>query len=167
MTKTENKQLPQWLSEESMKDVDHWIAKYPEEQRQSAVMSTLRIAQEQYGWLSLPLMAAVADYLRMPEIAVIEVATFYSMYELSPVGKHCINVCTNISCKLNDSDKVLRHLEDKLDVKLGETTADNKFTLREVECLGACAGAPMMQIDKSYHEHLNEQKIDEILSELA
>lgn len=165
MNKTVEKKLPQWLSTQAMKDVDHWIAKYPADQRQSAVMSTLMIAQEEHGWLSQPLIAAVADYLRMPEIAVYEVATFYSMYELEPVGKHCINVCTNISCKLSNSDKVVKHLQEKLGVELGGTTNDDKFTLREVECLGACAGAPMMQVDKQYHENLTEEKIDQILSE--
>jgi NADH-quinone oxidoreductase subunit E len=108
-------------------------------------------------------MDAVADYLNMPRIAVYEVASFYSMYALEPVGKHLINVCTNISCKLKNSDAIVNYLEKKLDIKLGETTCDGRFTLRAVECLGACIGAPMMQVDKEYHEHLTSESIDSVL----
>jgi NADH-quinone oxidoreductase subunit E len=102
----------------------------------------------------------------MPPIAVYEVATFYSMYDLEPVGRHKVCVCTNISCLLNGSDHIVEHLERKLGIKLGETTADGRITLKEVECLGACAGAPMMQVDKTYHEHLTPAKVDEILKDL-
>ena len=102
----------------------------------------------------------------MPTIAVYEVATFYSMYDLEPVGRHKICVCTNISCMLNDSDGIIAHLQKKLGIKTGETTADKRFTLKEVECLGACAGAPMLQIGRTYYEHLTPAKVDEILSKL-
>lgn len=155
------------LSEPARAEIDRWIAKYPPGERQSAVMAALRIVQEANGgWLSTDLMDAVAEYLGMPPIAVYEVATFYSMYELKPVGRHKICVCTNISCLLCGSDDIVAHLEKRLGIKLGETTPDGRFTLKEVECLGACCGAPMMQIGRTYYEHLTPARIDEILAEL-
>ena len=147
--------------------IDREIAKYPPAHRASAVMAALRIVQEHHGWLSAELMDAVADYLGMPPIAVSEVASFYSMYDLKPVGRHKICVCTNISCLLNGSDHVVAHLKQRLGIKPGETTPDGKFTLKEVECLGACVGAPMMQIGKTYYEQLTPDKLDEILKGLA
>jgi NADH-quinone oxidoreductase subunit E len=111
-------------------------------------------------------MDAVAAYLGMPKIAVYEVATFYTLFDLQPVGKHKISVCTNISCMLNGSDQIVDYLQKKLDVKLGETTKDGKFTVRSVECLAACGGAPMMQIGREYHENLTPEKIDNILASL-
>lgn len=146
--------------------IDHWIAKYPPDQKQSAVMSALRIVQEGRGWLTTPAMDAVASYLDMASIAVYEVATFYSMYELKPVGRNKISVCTNISCLLCGCDRIVQHLESTLSIKVGETTADGKITLKAVECLAACAGAPMMQVNKTYHEHLTPAKVDAILAEL-
>lgn len=155
------------LSDESRADIDRWVAKYPPEQKQSAVMAGLRIAQEQNGgWLTNDLIEAVAAYLEMEPIAAYEVASFYSMYELSPVGRHKINICTNISCMLCGSDEVVEHLQNRLGIKLGETTEDGRFTLKEVECLGACVNAPMFSIDKSYFEHLTPEKIDKILDSL-
>ena len=151
------------LSAESLKRIDREIAKFPAEQKQSAVIAALAIAQDEKGWLATETMDYVAQYLGMPPIAVYEVATFYSMYDLKPVGRHKICVCTNISCLLNGSDHVVQHLEKQLGIKLGETTPDGQFTLKEVECLGACAGAPMMQIDRDYHEHLTPEKLDAIL----
>jgi NADH-quinone oxidoreductase subunit E len=137
------------------------------DQKQSAVMAALRIVQDANGGsLNIELMDAVAAYLDMPPMAVYEVATFYSMYELKPVGKHKVCVCTNISCMLRGSEEIVDHLEKKLGVKLGETTADGKVTLKEVECLGACTGAPMLQIGNTYHEHLTPEKVDEILKGL-
>jgi NADH-quinone oxidoreductase subunit E len=155
----------QFVSAEVLKEIDHWIAKYPEDQRQSAVMRALMLVQEAQGYLTEEAMDAIAAYLNMPAIAVYEVATFYSMYEQAPTGRHLINVCTNISCKLRDADGVVRYLEENLGIKLGETTPDNRFTLRSVECLGACVHAPMMQIDKEYHENLTPEKIDAVLAE--
>lgn len=147
--------------------IDKWIAKYPEGWQQSAVMAALSIMQDENGgWLTEEIMNDVAAYLDMPPIAVYEVATFYSMYELKPVGRNKVCVCTNISCMINGSDKIVDHLESKLNVKLGETTADDKFTLKEVECLGACGGGPMMQIGKEYYENLSPEKVDEILDGL-
>jgi NADH-quinone oxidoreductase subunit E len=146
-------------------EIDRWIAKYPPEQRQAAVMAALRIVQEANGgWLTDELIEAVARYLDMPPIAAMEVASFYSMYERAPVGRHKISVCTNISCLLCGSENIVEHLEKKLGIRLGETTADGRFTFKQVECLGACVGAPMMQIDKTYYEHLTPQKVDEILA---
>lgn len=157
--------LEQFLSPERIQEVDHWISKYPPNQKQSAVLSALRIVQEQQGYLTPEAMDAVAVYLNMPPIAVYEVASFYSMYKTKPVGRHLISVCTNIACKLRNSAAVVAHLENKLGIKLGETTADQRFTLESVECLAACAHAPMMQIDKDYHEHLTADTIDVVLEQ--
>lgn len=155
------------ISDESRADIDRWVAKYPADRKQSAVMSALRIMQDQNGgYLTNDLMDAVAQYLDMQPIAVYEVATFYSMYELEAVGKHKICVCTNISCMLCGSDEVVSHLENRLGIKLGETSSDGRFTLKEVECLGACVGAPMLQIGDSYYEKLTPATIDKILDGL-
>ena len=155
------------FSAEVRAEIDQWIAKYPPQWKQSAVMAALRIVQDANGgWLTTELMDQVAAYMDMPPIAVYEVATFYSMYELKPVGRHKICVCTNVSCMINDSDRIVSHLEKKLDIKLGGTTADGRFTLKEVECLGACGGAPMMQIGNQYYENLTPEIVDSILDGL-
>lgn len=155
------------LKDATCAEIDHWVAKYPADQKQSACMAALRLAQEQNGgWLTNDLIEAVAAYLEMPAIAAYEVATFYSMYEMKPVGRHKICVCTNISCMLCGSEEVVAHLQGRLGIKLGETTTDGKFTLKEVECLGACANAPMLQIGKDYYENLTPAKLDEILDGL-
>ncbi|NQY26706.1 MAG: NADH-quinone oxidoreductase subunit NuoE [Piscirickettsiaceae bacterium] len=144
--------------------LDDWIAKYPSGQSQSAVIPGLHLLQDENGgWLSKDIMDALAVYLSMPAISVYEVATFYSMYDLKPVGRHKINVCTNISCMLNGSEEIVQHLKKRLGVGFGETTEDGQYTLKEVECLGACCGAPMLQLDRDYHEHLTTDKIDKIL----
>lgn len=155
------------IGTEARAEIDRWLAKYPEDQKQSAVMEALKAMQDQNGgWLTTDLMDAVAEYLGMEPIAVYEVATFYSMYELKPVGRHKICVCTNISCQLCGSDEIVAHLQKRLGIKFGETTRDGRITLKEVECLGACVGAPMLQLDKDYHEHLTPEKIDELLDKL-
>jgi NADH-quinone oxidoreductase subunit E len=155
------------ISAESKADIDKWIAKYPADKKESAVMAALRIVQDQNGgYLTDPLIEAVAEYLDMPAIAVYEVATFYSMYEREPVGKVKICVCTNISCMLCGSDDVVEHLENKLGIKMGETTGDGMFTLKEVECLGACVNAPVMQIGNKYYEKLTKEKIDKLIESL-
>jgi NADH-quinone oxidoreductase subunit E len=154
------------LSKESLAQIEREIAKYPAERKSSAVMAALRIAQEEHGWLSEPLMDFVAHLLDMRPIEVYEVATFYSMYDLAPVGKHKISVCTNISCMLRGSEQVVQHLEKRLGIRMGETTADGRFTLKEVECLAACVGAPMFQIGKKYFEDLTPERIDAILEGL-
>ncbi|MCB1850418.1 MAG: NAD(P)H-dependent oxidoreductase subunit E [Gammaproteobacteria bacterium] len=148
-------------------EIDKWIAKYPPEWRQSAVMAALMLVQEENGgWLTVELMDKVAAYLDMAPIAVYEVASFYSMYERQQVGRHKICVCTNVSCMINGSDKVVEYLEKKIGVKLGQTSEDGRYTLKEVECLGACGGAPMFQIGKKYYENLTPELIDSILEGL-
>ncbi|MBA2651229.1 MAG: NADH-quinone oxidoreductase subunit NuoE [Tatlockia sp.] len=157
--------LRQFISSAGIDEIDHWISKYPPEERQSAVMSALRIAQEEIGFLSPEVMDAIANYLTMPPIAVYEVASFYTMYECKPIGQNLINVCTNISCKLCGSAEIVNHLQEKLGIKLGETTPDGQYTLRAVECLGACVNAPMMQINKVYYENLTNDKVDQVLEQ--
>lgn len=156
------------LSEHTCAEIDHWVARYPADQRQSAVLAALREVQhENKGYLTTELMDAVAEYLGMAPIAVYEVASFYSMYELKPVGRHHIAVCTNISCMLRGSDTILAYIERKLGIKLGDSTADGKFYLKkEEECLAACCGAPMMQVDHIYYEHLTPEKVDQVLDSL-
>lgn len=152
---------------EIKKKIDQWIARYPAEQKQSGVFEALRLVQEaNNGSLTVPLMDAVAEHLGMPTIAVYEIASFYSMYRLNPVGQHVIEICTNVSCMLNHVDKVVDHLKKRLGIDFNETTADGKFTIKEVECLGACVSAPVCQIGKKYYEHLTPEKVDEILKGL-
>lgn len=152
------------LSDALKKDIDVWVAKFPAEQKRSAVIPALTLVQDKEGYLSTAMMDAVAHYLSMPNIAVYEVATFYSMFDLKPRGKHKICVCTNVSCMLRGSEQVVEHLKKKLNIDFNETTEDKEFTLRHVECLGACGGAPAMQIDKTYYENLTSERIDEILA---
>jgi NADH-quinone oxidoreductase subunit E len=149
---------------EVIKKIDYWIKKFPENQRQSAILPAMLLLQDaHHGWLSQELLAGLADYLGISAIAAYEVATFYSMIELKPIGRHKISVCTNLSCLLNGSDQIVAHLERKCGTKLGETSIDEKFTLREVECMGACIGAPMLEYNKKYYEKLNPEKIDQLL----
>ena len=162
-----NQNVDPLISAESRAEIDKWVAKYPPEQKQSAVMAALRIVQDANGGhLTTELMDAVADYLEMPRVSAYEVATFYSMYELSPVGRHKICVCTNISCMLCGSDEVVDHLKKRLGIGFGDITPDGKFSLKEVECLGACVGAPMLQIGTHYHENLTPESSDKILDGL-
>jgi NADH-quinone oxidoreductase subunit E len=167
MTTTAEKDITQLFNPEVRAEIDRWIAKYPPEWKQSAVMAALRIVQDDNGgWLTSELMNDVAAYLDMPPIAVYEVATFYSMYELKPVGKHKICVCTNVSCMINKADVIVDHLKRKLGIGFGEVTEDGRYSLKEVECLGACDGAPMMQIGKQYYENLTPEIVDAILEGL-
>ena len=155
------------LSAEALKKIDHELTKYPPDRRQAAVMAALQIAQEEKGWLSKEIISEVAQYLGIPEIAVLEVASFYTMYETAPVGKFKITVCTNISCMLRDSQKIVDHLEKRLGIGFNETTADGKFTLKEGECMGTCGGAPLFHINTSRMcEFLTPEKVDEILEDL-
>ena len=165
MSDHSEKLIRQFVTADGLKEIDKWVDKYPKGEKQSAVMSALMIVQEEHGYLTKEMMDAVAEYLEMPAIAVYEVATFYSMYEHKPIGRHLVNVCTNISCQLRNSAAVVEHLEKKLSIKLGETTEDGLYTLRSVECLGACVNAPMMQVDKDYHENLTVEKIDAVLEQ--
>ena len=155
------------LSNEAIKKIDYELTKYPADQRQAAVMSALRILQTERGWLSQECISEVAAYLRMPEIAAMEVATFYNMYDLEPVGKYKITVCTNISCMLRDSDAIVDHLQAKLGVGFNEVSADGKFCLKEGECMGACSGAPLMTVNNhTMHEFLTPESVDKILESL-
>jgi NADH-quinone oxidoreductase subunit E len=155
------------LSQTVREDIDDWLTRYPSDQKRSAVLAALRSVQHEQGYLSTEQMEAVADYLGLPAIAVYEVATFYSMYALQPVGQHTIAVCTNVSCMLCGADDIVEYIENKLGVKTGESTADGKFYLkREEECLAACCGAPMMQVDHVYYEQLTPQRVDDILDNL-
>ena len=156
------------LSEHACAEIDKWLAKYPPDRKRSAVLAALREVQhENSGYLTNELLDAVAEYLQLPAIAVYEVATFYSMFELKPVGRHSISVCNNISCMLRGGDEILAHIEKKLGIKVGESTPDGRFYLkREEECLAACAAAPMLQIDHVYYENLTPEKVDRILDSL-
>lgn len=156
------------LSEHARSEIDEWLKKYPEDRKQSAVLAALREAQHQnQGYLTTELMDAVAEYLGMPDIAVYEVASFYSMFETKPVGHHSISVCTNISCMLMGSEEIVNHIEKKLGIKTGDSTEDGKIFLKcEEECLAACCGGPMMMIDHKYYENLTPDKVDDILDGL-
>jgi NADH-quinone oxidoreductase subunit E len=156
------------LDAHCIEEIDSWLKRYPEDQKQSAVLAALRAAQHQNdGYLTVELMDAVAEKLEMPKIAVYEVASFYSMYETEPVGKHCIAICTNISCMLMGSDTIVNHVEKKYGIKLGESTADGKIFLKvEEECLAGCDGGPMMQVDHVYHMKMTPEKVDKILDAL-
>lgn len=157
------------LSDAVKKEIDRWVAKYPVGKQQSAVVEALFLAQEQNGnWLSEAAMQAVADYLQLPKIVVFEAATFYDMFNLKPIGKHKISLCTNVSCQLRGSDKLVSCLKKRLGIDLGETTQDGLFTLHESECMAACVGAPMCQIDdKHYVENLTEEKLLKLVDEMA
>ena len=156
------------LSEETRGHIEHWVAKFPADRKRSALIQSLFATQEQNGgYLTDELIAAVAKYLDLPPVWAYEVATFYSMFQLEPVGRHNVAICTNISCWLNGAEDIVRHCESKLGAKLGESTADGRIYLkREEECLAACCGAPMMVVDGHYHEKLTPERVDEILDAL-
>src|SRR5574343_999333 len=143
------------------------VAKYPAEQKQSAVMACLAIVQQEHGYVSQESEACIAEYLGMPEIAVHEVTTFYNMYNQQPVGKYKLNVCTNLPCQLRDGQKALEHLEHKLGISMGETTPDGLFTLQQCECLGACADAPVMLVnDRNMCSFMSKDKLDQLVDGL-
>ena len=155
------------ISDQAKKQIDKWITKYPADKKSSAVMEALKIVQnENGGSLTSDLIQAVADYLYMSAISVQEVASFYENYNHKPVGKHVIRFCQSISCMLNDSDELISYLEGKLGLKTGEVSKDGLVSVKKVECLGACIGAPMCQIGDQYHENLTPKKIDKILKDL-
>ena len=157
------------LSAHVREEIDRWVAKFPPDRKRSAVISALHAAQhENGGYLTTEIMDAVAAYLELAPIHVYEVATFYSMFETKPVGRHHVSVCTNISCMLRGSQEVFDMVKKKLGIKTGESTPDGRIYLkREEECLAACTGAPMMMVDHIYHEHLTPESIDKILDELT
>jgi NADH-quinone oxidoreductase subunit E len=155
------------LSEQAYKKINRELSKFPADQKQSAVMSALAIAQDEKGWLSPEVMQDVADYLGMPAIAVQEVATFYNMFNTRPVGKHKISVCTNLPCALSGGERAAHYLKEKLGVDYKETTADGVFTLIEGECMGACGDAPVMLVNnKRMCSHMSSEKIDALVEEL-
>jgi NADH-quinone oxidoreductase subunit E len=155
------------LSQQITTLVDKELKKYPADQRQSAVMAALRFVQDEKGWIAAEDMADIAVYIGMPQMAVFEVATFYHMYKLKPMGKHTLTVCTNLSCTLCGAGDTVNYLENKLGIKMGEVTADGKFGLREGECMGACIDAPMFSINnRKLCGRLTNEKIDQILAEL-
>ena len=156
------------LNEHTRGEIDHWLTKFPADQKRSAVLSALNAAQHQNnGFLTVDLMDAVAEYLGLAAIHVYEVASFYSMYETRPVARHNVAICTNISCMLTGADTIVDYVENKLGIKIGESTDDGRIYLKcEEECLAACAGGPMMQVDHKYYLDLTPEKVDEILDGL-
>ena len=156
------------LSDQVKEEIEHWKARFPDGKQRSAVISALHAVQhENEGYLTAELMNAVADYLELPTIQVYEVATFYSMFQTKPVGRHNIAICTNVSCMLRGADAIVEHVEKKLGIESGESTEDGRIYLkREEECLAACCGAPMMMVDHKYHENLTAEQVDDILDGL-
>jgi len=158
---------PMVLSPEALASIDRELAKYPPDHKQSAVMSALRIAQEERGWLAKETIDFVAQYLGIPAIAAYEVATFYSMYNLEPVGRHKICICTNLPCALSGANEAAEHLKQRLGVGFGETTPDGRFTLKEYECMGACGDAPVLMVNnRRLYSLMSAEKIDKLLAEL-
>ncbi len=161
-----NFELNMRFNEQQLAEFNRLVARYPEEKQKSALLPVLHLAQESFGgWLSAETMDYVAELLRIAPIEVYEVATFYSMYNLKPVGKYMFEVCQTGPCMLNGSDDIITYIGDKLGIKPGETTSDGMFTLKTVECLGGCGYAPMMQMGKTYREHLTKAKVDAIIDE--
>lgn len=156
------------LNDHTRHEIDEWIGRFPTGRQRSAVLSALRFTQEQNnGFLTPELMDGVAEYLRLPPVQVYEVATFYSMFETHPCGRHHVSICTNISCMLNGAEDLVAHCEKKLGIKLGQSTPDGRIFLKqEEECLAACTGAPMMMVDHVFHEYLTPEKVDKVLDEL-
>ncbi len=155
------------LTPEAYQKIDRELAKFPADQRQSAVMAALAIAQDEKGWLSTEVMQDVADYIGMPAIAVQEVATFYTMYNTKPVGKHKLTICTNLPCQLTHGDRAANYLKQKLGIGFNETTADGLFTLKEGECMGACGDSPVMLVNNHRMcSFMSNEKIDALLEEL-
>ena len=156
------------LSEHTRAEIDHWVAKFPAGRQRSASLSALRAAQEQNaGFLTADLMDAVAEYLQLPPIQVYEVASFYSMFEIHPCGRHHVSICTNISCMLRGGEELFEHAQRRLGIRGNQSTPDGRiFLKREEECLAACTGAPMMMVDHVFHENLTPEKLDAILDGL-
>ena len=156
------------LSEHVREEIDRWKTRFPEGRQRSAVIAALHAVQhENDGYLTAEQMNAVAEYLDLPSIQVYEVATFYSMFQTKPVGRHNVAICTNVSCMLRGAEELVEHVETKLGIRLGESTPDGRIYLkREEECLAACCGAPMMMVDHVYHENLTSEMADEILDGL-
>ena len=162
-TKLKTAYFPQEISEK----LENFLTRYPENQRQSAVIAGLHVLQDyNSGYLTIELMERLSHFLDIPLSSVCEVATFYSMYQLKPVGRHTVNVCNNISCLLKGSKEIIKHIEKKLCITTGKMTVDGRITLQSVECQGACCGAPMLEVDKVFHENLTINKVNKILDNL-
>jgi NADH-quinone oxidoreductase subunit E len=159
---------PAELSDHVIEEIEHWKSRFPKGRERSAVISALHAVQhENQGYLAAEQMNAVAEYLGLPTIQVYEVATFYSMFQTRPVGRHNVSICTNVSCMLRGADDIVEHVENKLGIRLGDSTEDGRIYLkREEECLAACCGAPMMMVDHKYHENLTKEQVIEILDGL-
>jgi NADH-quinone oxidoreductase subunit E len=158
--------MPVQFSDTALAEVKRLVARYPEGKQKSALLPVLHLAQDEFGgWLSTEILDYVASILKITPIEVYEVATFYSMYNLKPVGKHVFEVCQTGPCMLNGSDEIIDYIKEKLGIRPGETTTDGLFTLKTVECLGACGYAPMMQMGKNYREHLTREQVDQIIAE--
>ena len=154
------------FSKEKLAEFSQLLSRYPEGKHKSALLPVLHLAQEEFGgWLDVPVMDYVASLLKIEPIEVYEVASFYSMYNLKPVGRYMFEVCQTGPCMINGSDEIINYIKEKLGIGVGETTADRMFTLKTVECLGACGYAPMMQLGKNYREHLTKEKVEAIIEE--
>lgn len=159
--------LVKLISPEAKENIDRVLAKFPEDQKKSAILEGLHILQDENGgFLTDDLQTALAEYLGVSKVDVYEVSTFYCMYDLKPVGRHKLNVCTNVSCMLNGAYELLTHIKERLGVKRGETTKDGRITLKEVECQGACCGSPMLEVDKVFYENLTIEKVNQIIDSL-
>ena len=159
--------LIELISPKAREDIDRVISKFPDDQKRSAILEGLHILQDQNGgFLTDDLQTALAEYLQVTKVNVYEVATFYSMYELNPIGRHKLNVCTNISCMLNGAYEIMAHIEKKLGIKPGQTTKDGRITLKEVECQGACCGSPMLEVDRVFYENLTIEKVNHLIDSL-
>ena len=166
MLKVEEQQQPVEFSSTLVEKFDEIIKRYPVGKEKSALLPILHLVQAEFGWTSVPAMDKVAEYLNIEPIEVYEVATFYSMFNMKPVGKYVLEVCQTGPCMVSGSDKIISHIKNKLGIDAGETTADGLFTLKPAECLGACGYAPMMQLGKHFREHLTTEKVDAIIEEL-
>lgn len=156
------------LSSHVREEIDHWLARFPDDQKRSAVIAALHAAQhENHGYVTTEHMDAIAAYLELVPIQVYEVASFYSMFETEKVGRHNVSICTNVSCMLRGAEEIVEHVEKKYGIKLGESSADGRVYLKkEEECLAACCGAPMLMVDHVYHENLTIEQVDKILDAL-
>lgn len=166
MTNSETTKLQELLSAEALEQAANWVSKYPEERKRAAIIPILTIVQEEHGYLTQESMDAVAEYLSCPKIAAYEVATFYSMFRLKEAGKYVVSLCTNVSCMLAGSEDIKKWFKDELGIAPGETTEDGIFTLKEVECMAACGGAPMLEVNKQFHENLTVDKVASLIHEL-
>lgn len=153
------------FSDSMMQQMNGVVKKFPQDKEKSALIRILHIAQAEYGWVSVPVMNKIAEFLKIQAIEVYEVATFYTMFHLQPVGKHVLEVCRTGPCMLVGSDQLIEHMENKLNIKVGETTADGMFTLKTAECLGGCGYGPLLQCRNKYHEHLSIEKVDALIEQ--